>query len=461
MTSKLRSMLSQESNASDSCVLMEYVLNALPEPIALVDTDGIVVFLNKAYQRFLNITNERAIGRHVTEVIDNTRLHIVCSGGEPEIDFLQNIRGKEAVVQRIPIIINGEVLGAIGKVSFRSVDEIKALVRRLKLFERNADTYEQTTAMYNFRDIIGTSQKISLIKAMAEKAARADSSILILGETGVGKELFSHAIHNSSNRRAGPFVSINCAAIPHELLESELFGYEGGAFTGARRKGKVGKFELADGGTIFLDEIGDMSPSMQAKLLRILQDKCLEKIGGVHKKSVDVRVIAATNQDLEKKVKRGEFRADLFYRLNTIILRIPPLRERLEDIPLLVESALKQANASQNTNKRLTPEAMELLTTYPWPGNVRELLNVIERLIFLVDSEIIKPKHVKKVLLGFTDDTGDNANINVLQDSLNTTEKEAIQRALDISKGNKIKAAKILGIHRTTLYKKIRKYNLM
>ena len=450
------------------CYLLEQVLNTDPEPVAFVDDKGEIVFLNQAYLDFLKIKEKDAIGKHVTKIINNTRLHIICSEQKAEIGYLQNIKGKEAIVHRIPLVIDGETVGAIGKVTFRNIEEIKSLVKRLSLLENKLEKYEKETledmtADYTLDDIDGSSNTMENVKKMAYKIAATNSAVLIQGETGVGKELFAQGIHNASARRMGAFISVNCAAIPHDLLESELFGYEEGAFSGAKKKGKTGKFTLADGGTLFLDEIGDMPLRMQAKLLRVLQDKHVEKIGGLSKQKIDTRIIAATNQNIELKTQKGEFRKDLYYRLNTISLVIPPLRERLKDIEPIVSKNLKQLNSDQDTNKTITPEAMNLLLKHDWPGNVRELVNLIERLVFMVDDDILKPYHIKNFLFDqYPIDDGEYEYENEqvpLSDSIDVKEMELIEKALELFDGNKTRAAEFLGIHRTTLHHKLRKYN--
>ncbi|EEG78487.1 sigma-54 interaction domain-containing protein [Dethiobacter alkaliphilus] len=462
MDSELAKIFKAKDTSCNVCKIYEYILNVIPEPIALVDNEGYVVFFNKQYQEFLNISDEEAIGKHVTEIIENTRLHVVISTEKPEIDYLQNIKGREAIVQRIPVFMDGKLLGAIGKISFRDVDEVKSLAKKLQVAENKAKKFENElryTATYDFADILGVSQSITAVKRLAHKVAATNTNVLIQGETGVGKELFAHAIHNNSNSCNGPFVSINCAAIPQDLLESELFGYDEGAFTGARKNGKIGKFELADGGTIFLDEIGDMPLGMQSKLLRVLQDRQFERVGGLTRQKVDVRVIAATNVNIEDKVRNNEFRADLFYRLNTISLIIPPLRERYEDISLIVDKSLKNLNSSEYGNKRFSSQAMQTLTMYDWPGNIRELLNVVERLFFLVDSDLVEENHVKQALSGINSEER-KSNTNALEDQIHLTEKDAIINALESCNGNKAQAAKLLGIHRTTLYQKMKKLNM-
>lgn len=312
--------------------------------------------------------------------------------------------------------------------------------------------------------IIGNSERMTWLKAISAKAAKGSSTVLIQGESGTGKEVFAQAIHSAGSRCHGPFIKINCAALPENLLESELFGYDDGAFSGARKGGKPGKFELASGGTIFLDEIGDMSLSMQAKLLRVLQEKEIDRIGGTKTVKVDVRVIVATNRDLEDMVEKGVFRKDLYYRINIVTLLIPPLRERKEDILLLSKALLDKINSRvQHSVQGIMPDALKLLVEYDWPGNVRELENVLERAVNLLDDEVhIMPEHLppafKKMRLFKEKEPLDNAR--QLAGIVAETEKQAIYRALETAGGNRSKAAQILGIQRSAFYQKLQKHGI-
>jgi len=315
------------------------------------------------------------------------------------------------------------------------------------------------------------------IYQLVKKIAPSSSTVLILGESGTGKEVLAKYIHFCSKRK-GPFVPINCAAIPEELLEAELFGYEKGAFTGAI-KSKPGKFEMANGGTIFLDEIGDLSPKLQAKLLRVIQEKQVERLGGERPIKIEVRILAATNKDLEKEVKEGRFREDLFFRLNVIPIKLPPLRERKEDIPLLANFFLKKICEREGIEeKKLTPEAMEKLINYPWPGNIRELENFIERLVILSENNIIGVEDLSLSSLDFkikiretlTEDRDILIKTTLPEISekgielpklLKEIEVYYLKRALELSKGVKTKAAKLLGLNRTTFIEKLKKYNLV
>lgn len=425
----------------------------------VVDDKGIITFLSQPYADFLGVDRDAVIGRHVTEVIENTRMHIVVQIGEVEIGR-QHIRGEDLVVQRVPIRgETGRVVGAFGQVMFR-VEELHDLVRRLKILESKVAYYEQElhslrASRYTFDDIVGESLALKEAKRLALRAARSMSSVLLVGETGVGKELFAHAIHHASPRSRRPLVRVNCAAIPRELVEAELFGHEPGAFTGASKRGKPGKFELADGGSLFLDEIADMKLDVQANVLRALQEKEVERIGGTDPIKVDFRLLAATHEDLEALVAEGRFRADLFYRLNVVPIRIPPLRERREDVPALVSHTLCRLSEDMGRSPvRVTAAAMSALQGHDWPGNVRELVNVLERILNALEGDVIDVTHLPFVSAKPTSAVRD-ADVGRLRRLLREHGDLAIRQALALTRGNKTEAARVLGIHRASLYRKL------
>lgn len=456
-------LLEELNQQKDVTKVLNTILEIAYDGIVVVDRQGYITMMSKAYTKFLGVDHGEVIGKHVTDVIENTRMVSVMETGEPDVASPQKIKGNYMIVSRYPIIENGKVTGAVGKVLFRNVEELNILYKRISKMEDELEHYrgeiiDANRAYYSLEDIIGRDREIINTKKMAEKAAYTHSNVLILGESGTGKELFAHAIHKKSDRAPFPFVKVNCAAIPNELLESELFGYESGAFTGAHRKGKMGKFELADGGTIFLDEIGDMSLHMQAKLLRVLQEKEIEKIGSTITKKLDIRIIAATNQDLEALVSSGKFRADLFYRLNVVTINIPPLRNRLDDIELLTYHLVdKICNRLGKYIKHVSDEALMYLKNYDWPGNIRELENVLERAINILDKEvIIEARHLPKEITGRLI----NGELKPLRDVVAHAEALAIKDALRMSKGNKSKACRALGISRAALYDKMEKYNI-
>jgi PAS domain S-box-containing protein len=457
---KLLHKLDKERNSSE---ILNTVIETAYDGMVIIDKMGIITMMSKAYTDFLGIKREDAIGKHVTEVIENTRMQIVLETGQEEVAQLHKIKGNYMIASRIPIIKNGETIGVVGKVLFRNVKELNSLYKKIGAIEKELENYksklkEFNTASYSIENIIGESDPIMEAKAIVQKAAHTNSNVLILGESGTGKEIFAHAIHSESNRHEGPFVKVNCAAIPSDLLESELFGYEAGAFTGAKKEGKMGKFEIANEGTIFLDEIGDMPLHMQVKLLRVIQEREVEKVGGVATKKINIRIIAATNRNLKKLVSEGKFREDLYYRLNVVTIEIPPLRDRGSDIILISNHLIKKLSIDLGKKvKGISKEAQQYLKNYEWKGNVRELENVLERAInFMGDIEIIDVDDLPKEV------TGKKASIipKHLQDILEESEKNAIILALRASDGNKTKAAKILDIGRTSLYEKIEKYKI-
>lgn len=452
--------LDEERNSTE---ILNTVIETAYDGMVIIDKAGIITMMSNAYTDFLGIKREDAIGKHVSEVIENTRMPIVLETGKEEVAQLHRIKGNYMIASRIPIIKNGEIIGVVGKVLFRNVKELNSLYKKISVIEKELANYksklkELNTASYSLENIIGESDTILLAKAIVQKAAHTSSNVLILGESGTGKEIFAHAIHSESNRHEGPFVKVNCAAIPSDLLESELFGYEAGAFTGAKKEGKIGKFEIANEGTIFLDEIGDMPLHMQVKLLRVIQEREVEKVGGVATKKINIRIIAATNRNLERLVSEGKFREDLYYRLNVVTIEIPPLRERGNDIILISNHLIKKLSVDLDKRvKGISKEAEQYLKTYEWKGNVRELENILERAINIMgDSEVINVDDLPKEI------TGKKASIipKRLQDIIEESEKNAIILALRASNGNKTKAAKILDIGRTSLYEKIEKYKI-
>jgi len=445
--------------------MFELIFESIHNGAIVTDADGFITHFNTPYGQFLGLAPEAQIGRHCTAVVENTRMHIVAQTGKPEINQSHFIKGQSMVVQRIPIQQDGRVIAVFGQVMFKDVKDVGKLARELSLLESKVKLYEEElitlrSTRYTFDSIIGASDAIRSVKGEALKAAGNSFSVLITGESGTGKELFAQAIHHASGRRLHPFVRINCAAIPRDLLESELFGYERGAFTGAKTEGKPGKFELAHQGTIFLDEIGDLPVEMQPKLLRAIEDKEFERVGGTRVVHSDFRVIAATNQHLETMLASGRFRKDLFYRLNVIPLHIPPMRERRGDILSIMRSFLEQtAREAGLAGIEIDREAERALRYCDWPGNVRELVNVLERSVSALEGATIRVAD-----LPFYIQRGQKNAARREQTSLrelqSRNEREAIWLALKEADFQKARAARILGIHRTLLYKKMKKYNL-
>ncbi|WP_316570255.1 sigma 54-interacting transcriptional regulator [Neobacillus sp. YIM B06451] len=454
---------------------LEEILNLSAERIVVTDRDGIIIYINEAYCEFLGTTVDKAMKRPVQEVIENTRMHIVSRTGQAEIAAVHHINGSEMIANRFPLIVSGELVGAVGTVMFKNPEElhlykskIQNLVEELKYYKTREES--EFTSKYSFSDLIGMSRPFMEAKALAERISVSQSAVLLLGESGTGKELFAHSIHANSLRSAYPFVPINCASIPEHLLESELFGYEDGAFTGAKKGGKKGHFQLANRGTIFLDEIGDMPLAMQSKLLRVLQDKEIQAVGGQKSIPVDVRIITATNRDLEKMVDEGKFRQDLYYRLNVIKIEIPPLRKRKEDIEqIALKLVEKLEKRFHRKSVRLSQEVIRLLQQHSWPGNIRELENVLERCINVLDGNVVMPNHLPLYLrdqeTASFDSVPQPANpagtkIKPLKETIAEAEKQAILAALAAAEGNRQEAAKLLDIGKTSLYEKCRIYSI-
>ena len=459
--------MSRELDSTRALVrTLEEVLSGAGEWMAVVDAGGIVTMISEEYAEFNGTTVAEAVGKHVTEVIENTRMHIVAKTGVPEIAERQTIRGREMIVNRIPLRDGDRIIGAYGRVIFKTVEQLRELASKMNLLESKVRYYEEELthlrgARYTFASIVGEGPAASAAKAEAERASRTDSTVLLRGETGTGKELFAHAIHAAGARRAGPFIKLNCAAVPAELLESELFGYEEGAFTGARRGGKPGKFELASGGTLFLDEIGDMPLPMQAKLLRALQEREVDRLGGTKSRRVDLRLIVATSRNLEELVGQGAFRADLYYRVNVIPIRVPPLRERLEDLRAISEAFLAGLAADTGEpKKRVSAELLEILRAHPWPGNVRELQNVLERAVAMSRGEVLLPEQIPAHLLRDAPGARKELAPGSLASARAGAERAAIVAALGAAGGNRSKAAAMLRIHRVKLYEKMKRLGI-
>ena len=447
----------------DEASLLETMLAAPDELIVVVNKNGYIENMSQAYGDFLGIQVQNAIGRHVTEVIENTRMDIVVKTGVPETGETQDIHGEKMIANRIPIRKNGMVIGAYGRVLVRNTRELHMLHDKLSSIEMELNMYKRTfekinTAKYTVDDIIGDCSIMQDLKDSVRKVAKTNSNVLIMGESGTGKELFAHSIHAGSMRRKAPFVCVNCGSIPEQLIESELFGYEEGAFTGARKGGKIGLFPAAHGGTIFLDEIGELPLPMQVRLLRVLQDREIQRVGSNVREKVNVRVVAATNRNLYQMVKKGEFRSDLYYRLNVVTLHLPLLRERKEDLPLLIRMILSKISKKENLGAiEISREAMDHLLRYDWPGNVRELENVLERAINFTDAgEKIKAKNLPERITG----SMVSQTVMPLKELMENTEKDAIKDALLRCRNCKAKAANELGISRTTLYEKMMKYEI-
>jgi transcriptional regulator with PAS, ATPase and Fis domain len=436
----------------------------LCEGAVIVDAKANVVWMNDQYPARLGIRDPAAtIGRPIEEIIPNSLLRQVISSGQPIMLDIMDFGEEAFVVTRLPL--RDESGGVVGAVGFMLYDDPRHLTPVVSRFQRmRADLADAERKLadarrtkYTFSSFVGAGTACSELKHAARRAARTSSSVLVLGETGTGKELLAHAIHAASPRASAPFVAVNIAAVPETLLEAEFFGVAAGAYTGADKRGRDGKFKLADGGTLFLDEIGDMSLSLQAKLLRALQEREFEPVGSNRLLTVDVRIIAATSRDLEKMVAEGQFRADLYYRLNVITLKTPPLRERPEDIALLADYLIEQICRLQGiTLHGISTPALNRLLQHDWPGNVRELANVLERALLMSDGDVLEVADLDRVMPKVKISlVPPPANLVAIADVVAQAERQAILAALRICAGNKAQTARLLGISRAALYEKI------
>ena len=462
----LLSLSRRADQAEKDSLMLEDALGHAYEGLLITDVHGVILKVNEAYARFLETSITGLIGRHVTEVIENTRMHLVAKSGVAEIAQLQRIKGHQMICSRIPIFENGQVVAVVGKVMFQNIEDLFSFTENFKKLTTELEFYKSElskhlSAKYSFNHIVGISKELEWVKELGRKVAMSTTTVLLKGESGTGKELFAHAIHNCSQRALGPFIKVNCAAIPETLFESELFGYREGAFTGAQKKGKKGKFALADKGTIFLDEISELPLTMQVKLLRVLQEKEIEPVGAEASEAVDVRIIAASNRDLETLVKNGLFRHDLYYRLNVVMLEIPPLRSRRDDIPLLTQFHLQQLEKETGIPvEGVEAEVAEILQRYDWPGNVRELRNVLEQAMYVKAGPTILCRDIPKALvkgvrLPVAPETGRS-----LKHITRLAEEDAIRTALNEEKGDKLAAAARLGISKSSLYAKVDQYDI-
>ncbi|WP_295632354.1 sigma 54-interacting transcriptional regulator [uncultured Mitsuokella sp.] len=443
---------------------LQMILESVQDGICVVDRSGEVTYVNPSYLRIVHKTPEMVVGQNVFEKAADGNRCAVLRSGIARIGSIRHKKDGTTIVANVnPIFVDGEIAGVVSVI--KDITEIQTLMERLSQVSAKAEYLEQELLRTKktaqaFANYIGKSGKVVDVLALASKAAASSANVLIRGESGTGKEVIAEGIHYASGRRRGPFIRVNCGAIPGALLESELFGHEKGAFTGAVRR-KLGKFELANHGTIFLDEIGELDKNLQVKLLRVLQQKEFDRVGGEETIHVDVRIIAATNRNLEEMVHEGTFRDDLYYRLNVIPIILPPLRDRPDDIPLLVEHFIEKISKENKKDVRgITPEAMQMFMHYRWPGNVRELENVIERVITLMDSDLITeellPSYIKGDIAGR--EVRGQADDTVLP--WEEYEKQIIANAL--RQGTSFNgAAKLLRISHKTVAAKARKYGLV
>ncbi|WP_286228563.1 sigma-54 interaction domain-containing protein [Neobacillus mesonae] len=444
---------------------LEGIIEAVHDGILVIDRDGIVQLINEEYTNITGVKREQIIGKTLVEVRPGAQLPTVLKTGKVMEGVFRKEKGMEYVVDMAPIYENSEIIGAVS--ICKSIPELYELSKELKKSKQRVNQLEKAVglihrARYTFSDIIGGNTHLRKLIHQAKKISTSNLSILITGESGTGKELFAQAIHQESTRNAQPFVPVNCAAIPSALLESELFGYEEGAFTNSKKEGKMGLFELANSGTLFLDEIGDMPLDLQAKLLRVLQEGTFRKIGGLKEQQIDVRIIAATNKDLLNMVQRERFREDLYYRINTVHLPIPSLRQRKDDIPEIVASIIR--NQKHIREFQIEEDVINILTEYDWPGNIRELKNTINYAVNMTDNDSITYEHLPETIkVHFLHKKTKTIPPQSLEALIKETERKAIMDTLKetgVSVKGKKEAANKLGISLASLYNKLAKLQI-
>jgi transcriptional regulator with PAS, ATPase and Fis domain len=440
-------------------VRVKMILDNPFEGSMAIDETGTVFFVNSFFLEILHCVESDVLGKKIWDVIPSCRLFETVGQGYSIWGETLKINAKEFLVARFPLKNGGQTVGAMVKTLFPDQTIAKEIVHKLARPIKTENSLKST--LCTCRDIIGETPPMLYVKKLARRASRTSSTLLITGESGTGKEVIAQAIHTRSVRREGPFISVNCGAIPENLLESELFGYVDGAFTGAKRGGKPGKFELADGGTILLDEIGDMPLYMQVKLLRVLQDREVWRIGATVPTKLDVRVMASTHTDLVQLVKDKKFREDLYYRLNVLEIKMPALREIAEDLPLLIDALIQRINRKIGADATgVSRESLEIMKTYSWPGNVRELENRLEQAINWSDDHIIDIRNIP-VRPWEIERNPVTVNVNTgFRGCMQETERDLIINALEKAQGNKAQAARMLNMQRSVLYKKMGKLSL-
>jgi len=443
-------------NTNKETSFFNIILDSIADGVFTINEEEEITSFNRAAEEITGFSRKEAIGHYCFNIFRTNICQTDCAlrqtskTGKSIVNMPVNILNKEG--KEVPVSIstavlkdeNGDVVGAVE--TFRDLSVVEELRKEI---------YKQ----YSLEDIISKNHHIQDIFRILPDIAESDSTVLIKGPSGSGKELFASAIHNLSHRKNHPYIKVNCGALPDTLLESELFGYVKGAFTDAK-KDKPGRFALAEGGTILLDEIGDMSKALQVKLLRILQERQYEPLGGITSKNADVRIVTATNKDLSNLVKTGRFREDLFYRLNVVKIELPPLNKRREDVPLLIENFIRKFNLKKGKNIiGVSDDVMVLLMIYDFPGNIRELENIIEHAFVLCKDSIIEIRHLPAEFAQGFNDKG-TSNAETLTHPLKSAEAELIQKTLEKHKGSRLATAKELGVNRSTLWRKIKKYGL-
>jgi len=436
----------------------------------VTDSEDRITAISDHYAKILNRKKKDIIGQPVSKIIPNTYMPVIRKIGQPDCRLFTLANGETVIAHYVPLIKDNNTLGVFAYTSMNTINYMSTLstvdlVRRLsdELNQFKNELQKLRGAKYSLNNIIGSSAAITEAKELAKKVAQTKSTVLITGETGTGKEFFAHAIHQASPRMHQPFIALNCAAIPKDLIESELFGYEEGAFSGARKGGKLGKFEMAHQGTLYLDEIDQLPLPLQSKLLRAIQEKEIERIGGTKTIYTDIRLICTSNRNLTELVEKGEFREDLYYRIHVVSLQVPPLRERLDDIPELVDHFIAKINKGLGLNiQGVHKDVLKSFARYRWPGNVRELEHIVERAANVALSGRLNVYHFERFMPGLVDGTSKRqgeefANLNDLKVKL---EKDAIVNVLQMTRGNKKRTAEILQIDRSLLYKKMSRYKI-
>lgn len=434
------------------------IFDSLYDGILIVDKEGVVRYINPAYTRITKVEEKNIIGRYLSEVRPGSRLTNVVKDEKMELGAHRKMGDVEYLVNMVPIYEDGKVIGGISLLN--ELIDIYKLTEKLnlsKIIIQNLKEHVKTlgNGKYSFDDIITVDEKSIEVKEFAKRIALADSNVLITGESGTGKELYASAIHNFSARKDFPFIPVNCASFEKNLIESELFGYEEGSFTGAKKNGKTGLFQLAQGGTLFLDEIGELEYGLQGKLLRVLQEKSIRKIGGSKEIPIDVRLICATNKNLEQMIEENTFRRDLYYRIAIMPMSIPPLREKKNDIKAIAEKFLSDLSMKYRKEVRLNGNALKVLKEYDWPGNIRELKNIIEFTFSMAEGNEIKAEHLP---INMKNNINENENILPLSEIVREAEQNYLKKVIEIygdSVEGKKKAAKALNISLATLYNKL------
>ena len=432
--------------------LFRTIVNTSVDGIIAIDRGGHVNVFNPAAEQMFQIQCSTAIGKPIGDIIPDDKLQECLVDDTYEREGVKSIGNRIFAIKRIPIKLHKDIVGAIANIQDVTQLQYFEQVVRQKLNKKGL------IAKFKLEQLVGSSVAMNAVKERIRQYASTDATVLITGESGTGKERIAQSIHNISRRRNGPFVAINCAALPEHLLESELFGYEEGAFTGAKKGGKSGLFELAHGGTIFLDEISEMPLSLQARILRVLQEKEVMRLGADSVIPVNVRVLSSSNQDLMGQVEGKKFRVDLYYRLDVLRLHVPPLRERVEDIPDLVQSFLDKIPASRHKIVAISEEAVKFLQRQPWRGNIRELENVIERIRLLCKGSIIEELDVRQEFASWAHLSDGQASMHK-PGSVDVSEKQKIEQVLLEEKYNYTQTAKRMGISRTTLWRKLREWH--